>query len=90
MGNITLKVGEIQLDIEANEREVQLVNAMLLQAFEKLAQRLETHPLSRSINVPNLVYDRLQIGPFTVQELLSDRGADRLAEDLYKQLVGGR
>ena len=46
-------------------------------------------PLSRSINLQPLVRDYLELGPFTVQELLGARGAERLAEDLYQKLLGG-
>lgn len=91
MGNsITLKIGAIQLRVEAEERDLKTLNAVIVQAFEMLAKRLETSPMSRSINAKNLVYEQLKIGPLTVQELLSASGAERLADDLYKQLVGGR
>lgn len=91
MGNrITLKVGEIKLTVEAEERELSQINQVLLQALEKLAKRLEKSPFSRSVNSKNLVHDYLKVNSFTVQELLSASGAERLADDLYKQLVGGR
>lgn len=90
MGNsITLKIAKIKFMVEADGQELATVERIFRQALEILAQRLAMSPPGLSRSLKPLVREYLEVGPFTVEELLSVRGAERIAEDLYQKLLGG-
>lgn len=57
----------------------------LRQALGKAAEKLARSPLARS-GFQRLALEKLELGTLSAEELLSDRGADLLADELYTAL----
>src|SRR5262249_16414496 len=66
-----------------------MASAQLRAAFELLAARLDGSPFAKSLPLHRVVIERLELGILPVDELLSARGAERLAADLYRRITGG-
>lgn len=86
---LTLKIGRIALDVDADERAGPQASAQLRAAFEILAKRLSASPFGKSLVMQRVVIERLELGTVQVDELLSARGAERIADDLYRHITGG-
>ena len=86
---LTLKIGRIALDVDADERAGPMASAQLRAAFEILAKRLSASPFGKSSAMQRLVIERLELGVLPVDEVLSARGAERIADDLYRRITGG-
>ena len=87
---LTLKIGRIALDVDADERSGPMASAQLRAAFEILAKRLAASPFGRSLALQRIVIERLELSALAVDEMLSARGAERIADDLYRRITGGQ
>ncbi len=90
MGNFQLDIGEVVVEgVAEKEDEAKKIPEQLKKAFEKLASKLKQSPVAGSVNVPHLVLDKLHVPSMDPQDLFSDAGADRIAEELYQQIIRG-
>lgn len=87
---IAMKIGEITFTVDLPEKELGGVATVLEEAFQLLAKRLAGGPHGRSVRPRRLVIEKLQTAPLALDELLGARGAERLADELYGQILGGR
>ncbi|MFO0589354.1 MAG: hypothetical protein U0441_17585 [Polyangiaceae bacterium] len=70
----------------AEEADPKSVQKTVEDALRKLAERLARSPLSRS-GVKEIAIERLSLDTLPADELLSERGAERLADELYSNLL---
>ncbi len=87
--NVRLKIGRIVLSVE-EKPDGSKVEKTLRQAMEILVHRLKKAPAEGCENLSSLVLQRLETEPLSEEEMFSSRGAWRLADDLYRQIIGGR
>jgi hypothetical protein len=88
MSGIAVRIDSISvlgLSEDAGEKAVQKT---VQDALRKLAERLARSPLARS-GVKELALERLSLDALPADELLSERGAERLADELYSALLRG-
>lgn len=62
------------------------LDATFEQALQKVGERLSRSPLARA-GFRRLALEKLTLGTLSADELLSDRGASLLADELYAALV---
>lgn len=87
MSTIRLEVDRLVVETDAERRRVEQLPAKLEEAFQQLADRLAKSPLGREVRLGERVLERLRIDTLAADELLGPRGAERLAEELYRQLT---
>jgi hypothetical protein len=90
---VSLKIGRIGFTIEseADDRDrIPITADELRRGLEILGRRLASSPFGRSAMPQRLVLERIALEPLSLDELAGPRGAERLADMLYAQLVGGR
>jgi hypothetical protein len=73
----------------AEEERAQLVKAepIIQEAFRLLGERLDKSPFAQFGEARTFALDRLELSALPLDELLSPRGAERLADELYRQLL---
>ncbi|WP_437733110.1 hypothetical protein [Sorangium sp. So ce1335] len=76
-------ISVLSLPEEADERAVQKT---VQDALRRLAERLARSPLARS-GVKELALEKLSLEAISADELLSERGAERLADELYSAIL---
>ncbi len=84
--HVSLSIERLVIDTQAERAEADRVPAVLKEAFEKLAAKLSGLPSEQRAQREQALAS-LQVELGSVQELLGPRGADRLAEELYRQLT---
>ena len=85
---VALKVGALNVTVVGGDAVAKTLPVKLREAFVLLAKRLEAAPGGRGVSVERLVLDRVELEPLTLDELIGPRGAERLAETLYRRIVG--
>jgi hypothetical protein len=85
---VTLKVGALNVAMVGDKALAKELPVKLQQAFELLAKRLAAAPLGRGAAPESLVLDRVELAPFALDELIGPRGAERIAEELYRRMTG--
>lgn len=81
-GRIELKIDALSITGLPDDADAQAVRQAVESAFRKLAARLARSPLERP-GVRELTLERLSLDTISADELLSERGAERLADELY-------
>jgi hypothetical protein len=84
---VTVRIDRIAVEI-ADERLAAQAEETVRKALALLAARLTTAPLGLGDQAAELALDRLEVGPLDPAWLRSPGAADRLADDLYRRLVG--
>jgi hypothetical protein len=87
MSAITLRIDRISVLGLAEDADEKAVEKTLADALRQLAERLARSPLSRA-GVEELALEDLALGSLPADELLSARGAERLADELYAAVLG--
>jgi hypothetical protein len=87
---VTLDIGRVTVRTEAGRHHLERVAPAIEEAFRLLATRLEQVPLGRIDEARDRLVSMLEIDVLPLDELLSARGAERLADELYRQLVRNR
>jgi hypothetical protein len=89
---VTLKIGRIGFTIETeveDQKRIAATAVELRRGLEILAKRLAASPFGRSAMPQRLVLERIALEPLSLDELAGPRGAERIADMLYTQLVRG-
>lgn len=89
MRRLELEVGRLLVETEGERRQLDDVPRRLREAFELLAQKVQASPRGRRGAWRDLVMEQLVLEPRSVEQILGPGGAERLAEELYAQLVRG-
>lgn len=84
---VTLQVDRLVVDTELGPSEAERLEPMLRAAFEELAKRLEHAPAGRWRNSTRVAVGRLCIDSLAADEMLGPRGAARIAEAFWQQLI---
>ena len=87
MRAISLRVDELTVETRDESTSPEGLPPILLDAFNRLAQKLQDMPAARRERLDHRVLSHLTIQTLPVDALLGPRGAERLAEELYKQLL---
>jgi hypothetical protein len=85
--DVTVRIDRIAVEIAAAQRAAEAEEAVR-KALALVAGRLATAPLGFGDRAPELALRRLEIGPLDPAWLRTPGAADRLADDLYRQLLG--
>ena len=86
MSRIALRIDRISVLGLAEDLDETAVQAAVADALRKLAERLARSPLSRS-SVKQVALEQLALDTLPADELLSERGAERLADELYSMIL---
>jgi hypothetical protein len=84
---LELNVGRIVIEADLDEWQLARLSAALGEGLRLLAERLRQGPAGRFVATGSLALERLRLSTLAPEELLGPRGAERLAEDLYLQLL---
>lgn len=87
MRRFTLEVGEVVVQTEAERVKLEAATPTIQEAFRLLGERLDRTPFGQFGDARQYAVGRLEIGTVPLDELLSPRGAERLADELYRQLL---
>ncbi|WP_437755103.1 hypothetical protein [Sorangium sp. So ce1389] len=86
MTEIAVRIDSISVLGLSEDADEKAVQRAVQDALRKLAERLARSPLSRS-GVKELALERLSLEAISADELLSERGAERLADELYSAIL---
>ncbi|MBS1693065.1 MAG: hypothetical protein JST91_12670 [Actinobacteria bacterium] len=87
MSDLTLTVDRLVVRTEAERQRLESAGHVAQVAFTLLAERLKGSPFERWGGARELVLDELEISELTLDDLLGSRGAERLADILYRRLL---
>jgi hypothetical protein len=82
-----LDVDRVIVRAEAERHEIERAVPAVQEAFRLLAELLDRMPVGRDGGVQERVITALDAEVVSLEELLSPRGAHRLAEAWYRQLL---
>lgn len=85
-GDVTIHIDSLSVLGLGDDADPEAVRKTVEAALRKLAERLARSPLSRS-GARKLALERLSLDALPADELLSERGAERLADELYSVLT---
>ncbi|WP_223645131.1 hypothetical protein [Corallococcus sp. EGB] len=86
MSGISLRIDTISVLGLSDDARAQAIQATVQDALRRLAERLAKSPLARA-GVQELALERLSLDALPADELLSERGAERLADELYSAVL---
>lgn len=89
MRRVELEVGRLVVETEAERAHLEGVPVRLQEAFEHLAKKIQASPVGRRGALSGRVLERLTLNPRSARDILGPGGAERLADELYAQLVRG-
>jgi len=84
---VTLKVGALRVAVVGEDEVAKALPLKLQEAFVLLAKRLAATPFGREAAPEHLVLDTVELSPLPLDELVGPRGAERLAEQLYRRIA---
>ena len=84
--SVQLRVDRLVVDTHAEREAAERVPAALREALKKLGEKLAARP-SDAAAMRQLSLERLEIEVGSVEEILGERGAERLAERLFVDLT---
>lgn len=87
MSTCDLHVDQCVVETEAEEYELRGAEPQIQEAFRLLARRLERTPFRHFGGARDLTIETLRLSPLPFDELLGPRGAERLADELYRELA---
>ena len=87
---VELHVDQISIAMDLSEAEAERLTSVLKTAFEDLAKRLQTSPVTRFRSPTRLALGELRVEALPTNELLGPRGAARLADIFWEQLTTSR
>lgn len=83
---VALHIGALSFEEGEGPADEARVREAIEGALERLGERLERSPLGRS-GAERLAIERLELELASLDDLLSPRGAERLADELYVTLT---
>jgi hypothetical protein len=90
MRRITIDIGQVVVQTEAERMELEQATQAIREAFRILGEHLDRTPFGQFGEARTYTLDRLEVSALPLDELLSPRGAERLANELYQQLLRGK
>lgn len=87
MTDVLLDIAGVTLETEAERARLESAAPAVEEAFRLLAERFRGTPFERFANVRAYAIDRIEVTALPLDELLSPRGAERLADELYQQIL---
>ncbi len=86
-GALEISIGRLVVETAAESRSAEGIPERLREAFESLAEKLRRAPAARRLALRQRVIETLDLSALSTEELLGQRGAERLAEELYQQII---
>ncbi|HYP07749.1 MAG TPA: hypothetical protein VER03_16070 [Bryobacteraceae bacterium] len=87
MTKLTLEIGEVVVLAEAERAQLIQAEPAIQEAFRLLGQRLDRTPFGQFGEARTFALERVELSALPLDELLSPRGAERLADELYQRLL---
>jgi hypothetical protein len=84
---VSLEIDRVRVRTEKERHRVEGVAPAVQEAFRALAARLERTPMSRFDDGPESIVLTLESETVPLDELLTARGAERLADRWYRTLM---
>lgn len=85
---VTVRIDQIAVGV-VDERRAQQAEEVVRKALALLAGRLASAPLGLGDRAPELVLERLDLGPLDPAWIRSPGAAERLADDLLRSILRG-
>jgi hypothetical protein len=83
-----LTIDRIVVETEADDRQLSTASRVVQDAIKLLGDRLKATPFAQWSDGRARVLDELRVDALSAEDLLGPRGAERLAEALYRNLLG--
>jgi hypothetical protein len=84
-----ITIGEVVVEtLDEVKDEDKRIPEVLKNAFKQLAERLKLSPQRRYANISDIAINKIELN-LSTDVLLSPAGADRLADELWAQLIRG-
>lgn len=87
MTGLTLSIDRLIVDTDVEREAASRIPEILRDSFLLLAERWVRSPWARAIPLDVVVREELEVEPVAADELLGERGAERLAERLWRALI---
>lgn len=87
MNRFELRIGAIVIETEAEAIQLRAAEPRIQEAFRLLAERLQRTPFRQFGEARELAIENLQLSTLPFDELFGPRGAERLADELYRELA---
>lgn len=84
--SLHLSIDTLTVETEGERRDLEQVPSVLRAALRQLGERLAALP-SEQAALRGLALERLEIEVASLDEVLGDRGAERLADALFARLT---
>lgn len=90
MIDLTLAIERLVIVTEGEQRRLERVGDVAQRGFLLLAERLKGSPFERWGKGRELLLEEIAVSTLSLDDLLGTRGAERLADELYKSILGAR
>lgn len=87
---IDLEIGTMTIETDAEQGQLAGAGKAVQEAFRILSDLLAGMPVGRWSNAKQVLVEQMEISDLSLDELLAERGAHRLAELLYQDLLRKR
>lgn len=89
MNTVTLDIDLVTVETEAERVQLEEATREIQEAFHILARLLERTPFHQFGDARRHFLEQLRVSALPLDELVSPRGAERLADEMYRQIVRG-
>ncbi len=87
MSQFVLRVGTIAIETDAETIQLPGAKSLIQEAFRLLAEQLQRTPFQQFGEAREFTIENLQLSTLPFDELFGPRGAERLANELYRELT---
>lgn len=87
MRELMFDIDQVVLRTGAERGQLERVSAAIRDAFRLLGERLERTPFGQSGAAQVYALELLEVSSLALDDLLAPQGAERLADELYRQLA---
>ncbi len=90
MSDLKLQIDRVVVETHEEQSDIRAAEPTVREAFRLLAQRLKQTPFDQWGQARERLFETLRVAPMPLDELMGPRGADRLAQQMYNQLIRSR
>lgn len=87
MTNLTLVIDRVVVQTDVEREAAARIPELVREAFLRLAERWGRSPWARTLPLDAVVRAHLELEPVSADELLGERGAELLAERMWRAVL---
>ena len=87
---LVIEIGQVRIDARAEPEDADRIEATLREGLRLLGERLETSTFARDPEALAVAIDAVTITDLTIDSWVGRRGAERVADALYRRITAGR